>query len=703
MQKMRAKENTNLKNKINLKNLLVKNTQQSFNLQSINIQTITKDKIQNYFNEDKECNNIKFSKIRRLNNNIANNNLNNNYILNDDQISFFSFYNSNKEPSPINSLNSSPYSTHTQKKWNYKRLQKRYKNRYNHFNINTSNSLNNSSINSKIIYTNQSVSLNSSSNFSNNECLDSSDFSYRSRENKKKNYKELMMAEEDEVEFLKRKDVGLVSSEEEENNNSVDNNNDSEDNYNNEIERILIEIYNKNISIISSGNYCDIDKNKSELEDIEKQIKKYLKRKNLKTNFIVLKCLSKKIKELVGKYKEKVFEIDEIKSIYVTYKKKMNSLRNNLIFYNNNSVGSNVATNSNSSYDSYFNEDENLYKNSNSPLNEIVGKEISTILLRELINIKKTLKISSKEIENIFRYPLNLLKNENGKKIKFSVELMQTEEFCNTLLNDEFIYALLNQMKEIILRMPIPDISKLIEEVEKDCDHKNEMTRFIKFLNEKLGTTNENNDNNKNEINNYLDEYKIKENFNNNYILEEQIGKNIAFSVDTCSSTEGNTFKNDKIIKNTNSNSNENEDYYKNNNTNKNKKSKKKKQKTNNDENNKAENNEINFEDIDELLNYINDGSDSKKFKKKSKKCRKNKKRNNSNKEKENEDISYSDKHNCINNVENNDYVDNNDDAFEKIFNDFKRDIEKDSVYIYDINKIEPCLSNDFIKNKYNN
>ena len=156
------------------------------------------------------------------------------------------------------------------------------------------------------------------------------------------------------------------------------------------------------------------------------------------------------------------------------------------------------------------------------------------------------------------------------KKIKFSVELMQTEEFCNTSLNDEFIYALLNQMKEIILRMPILDISKLIEEVEKDYVHKNEMTRFIKFLNEKLGTTNENNDNNKNEINNYLDEYKIKENFNNNYIFEEQIGKNIEFSVDTCSSTEGNTFKNYKIIKNTNNNSSENEKYYKNNNTNKN-------------------------------------------------------------------------------------------------------------------------------------
>ena len=52
----------------------------------------------------------------------------------------------------------------------------------------------------------------------------------------------------------------------------------------------------------------------------------------------------------------------------------MNSLRNNLFFYRNNSVGSNVATNSYSSYDSYF-KDENLYKNNNSPLNEIVGKE----------------------------------------------------------------------------------------------------------------------------------------------------------------------------------------------------------------------------------------------------------------------------------------------------------------------------------------
>ena len=696
---MREKDNTNLKNKINLKNLLVKKTQQSFNLQSINIQTITKDKSQNYFNEDKKYINTKLpNKIRYLNSTLTNNNINNNYLLNEDQISFISFDNSNKEPSPINSLNSSPNSTYTQKKRNYKRLQKRYKNKYNNFNINTSNSINNLSLNSKIINTNHSVSLSSSSSSSYNDCSDSSNFSYRSRENKRKNYKELMMAEEDDLDYLKRREVGLVSSDEEENNNSVDNNNSLEENFSNEIERILIEIYNKNISIISSGNYSDINKNKSEIEDIEKQIKKFLKRKNFKTNLLVLKCLSNKIKELVGKYKEKVFEIEEIKNIYDTSKLKIQLLRNNQILHSNNSVGSNVATNSNSSYDS-FNEEENFFK-TNILLNvqdEITGKGISNILLRELINIKKTLKISSKEIESIFKYPLNLLKNENGKKIKFSVELMQSEEFCKTLLNDEFIYTLLSQMKGIFTQISIPNITQWIEEVLEDCDHKNEMTRFVKYINEKLGITNENNDNNKSESNNYLDEYnKIKENSNNNNLLEEQIGKNTAFSLDTGSSNEGILFKNDKIIKN--KSSNESEDYNKTNNSNSNKKSKKKKQKKNNENENKNENNKVNFKDIDELLNYINDETDSKKGKKKGKKGRKNKKQNNLNKEKEIE-MNNNSKNIENNNEEENNYSTNNDEDFEKIFNDFKRDIEKDSVYIYDINKIEPCLSNDFITN----
>ena len=120
-------------------------------------------------------------------------------------------------------------------------------------------------------------------------------------------------------------------------------------------------------------------------------------------------------------------------------------------------MGSTVATNSNSSYESYNNEDDVNFFNLNaffSVQNVAEIEEISSILLKELINIKKTLKISSKEIEGIFKYPLNLLKNENGKKIKFSIELMQSEEFCKTLLNDDFIYTLLSQMKGIFSKIP---------------------------------------------------------------------------------------------------------------------------------------------------------------------------------------------------------------------------------------------------------
>ena len=216
-----------------------------------------------------------------------------------------------------------------------------------------------------------------------------------------------MMVEENELDYLKRSEVGLISTDEEDNNNSMENSNSIEENFNNEIERILIEIYNKNISLISSGNCSEINKTNGEIEDIEKQIKKYLKRENLKTNLLVLRSLGNKIKELVGKYK------------------------------------SNVATNSNSngSLNNSYLEDENFLKNNLilNPQDELSGKGISHILLRELINIKRTLKISSKEIEGIFRYPLNILKDENGKKIKFSVELMQREEFCKILLNDELI------------------------------------------------------------------------------------------------------------------------------------------------------------------------------------------------------------------------------------------------------------------------
>ena len=660
--KMRDKDNKNIKTKITLKTFLAKKSQQqSFPLNSINIQTITTYKNNNkkLFNT-KDTNSLKYL-------NTPNSNNTNNYIINEDNLSF-SCYNSNQEPSPINSLNSS-YSTYTKKKRNHKRHKKKYKNN----NINTLDSINNLSLNSNIINTNNSVSSHSSNNSSYNECSDSSDISFQSRDYKRKNYYELMMAEENEIDYLSRKEVGLISSDEEDNNNSVDNNNSIEDNFSNEIERILIEIYNKNISIISSGEYND-NKNNFDIDDIEKQIKKYLKKQNFKTNLLVLKCLSNKIKELIGKYREKVFEIEEIKKIYETNKLKRqlmgNNINNNRITHSSNSIGSNLATNSNSSYDSNNNNEEDLFYKNTLLLkvqDEMTGKGITNILLRELINIKKTLKISSKEIESIFKYPLSILRNDNGKKIKFSIELMQLEEFCKILLNDELISTLLLQMKLVFSQFKMPEIIQLIDQVQDESSHKNEMTRFDKYINDKLGISNTINEKNNN--NNVMsDTYETENDFTfNNNNNNENNNNNL------------NNSEKNQIIKNNNNNEVEN-----NNNIN----NKKYDNNSGADSaSNNSEENKFNFQDIDELLNYINEETDSKKGKKKNKKNRKNKKFNN----KENIEITK------------NDNVDKEikcqiDDDFDNEFEQFKKDIKKDSIYFYEFNKISPCLSDEFLE-----
>lgn len=623
---MQTKDKKNLNNKIAFKNILVPKNLLYSNTEKINIQTIKIDKAKNYLNEDKRFFSSKnLKKIRYLNNTSINYNIKSkNYRQNDEQISFYDSSESNRSPSPINSLNQSSYITYTKKK-----KQKRHQKQNAIKNYQYCSSINNISFNSNV---NNTIFLNSSSSSSSdNDYSESSEISYRSRDNKRKNYFDQMMIEENELDYLKKSEVGIITSEEEDNNNSLDNSNFIEENFNNEIERILIEIYNNNITLISSGNYNEINKNSSQVKDVEKQIKNYLKRENLKTNLKVLRTLSNKIKELVGKYKEKVFEIKEIKSIYEIIQRRQ-LLINNQIIHCNNSGESNVATNSNSnSLDYSFNEEDN-YNFSNLISN--LQDEKPDILLRELINIKKTLKISSKEIEQIFRYPLNLLKNENGKKIKFSIELMQREEFCKTLLNDEIISTILKHIKEIFCQNNSSNIIKMIEELEENCDHKNEMTRFVEYINNKL-------EKKKNENN------KLDENKNEN---DEQINDNV---------------------------------------NNKNHKEKKGKKRNNNENKNNNDEKEIDFKDIDALLNYINEDTDSKKGKKKGKKSKKNKKQN----KKEEKEI-IQDNNNYYDDITNNLGYE-----FEKEFENFKKEIEESSINIYNTNKIIPCLSNDFIKN----
>jgi hypothetical protein len=456
---MKVKVNKNIKNKIDLENILV-----SKNPENINIQTININKRKNYINEEKKFWSSKNLKKKiYLNNSAINYNINNKkYYQNDEQISFFESWESDRSPSPINSLASSMHITYTKKKKKQKRYQKKKISKYNYKNKKYYNSLNNISFNSNI---NNSIFLASSSSSSSSDndydYSESSDISFRSKDNKRKRFYEENMIEENESDYLKKSEVGIISSEEEDNNNSLDISNSIEENFNNEIERILIDIYNKNITIISSENFNEIFKNNYHIEDTQKQIKKFLKRENFKINLLVLKSLSNKIKELIGKYKEKIFEIKEIKYLYEIIQRQRQYIINNQQIHFNNSVESNVATNSNSnSLNDSNNEEENLFN-----LQDKIVSKAPNILLRELIHIKRTLKLSSKEIETIFRYPFSLL-NEKGKKIKFSVELMQNEEFCKTLLNDEILSNILRQIKGIFNQENDIKITKMIEELE---------------------------------------------------------------------------------------------------------------------------------------------------------------------------------------------------------------------------------------------
>lgn len=117
--------------------------------------------------------------------------------------------------------------------------------------------------------------------------------------------------------------------------------------------------------------------------------------------------------------------------------------------------------------------------------NELTDQGITKILLKELINIKRTLKKSSIEIRNIFQYPLNII--EQFTKTKFNIEQIQIEEYSKVLLNDELISGLLLEFKIIFNQIKAQDIIDLIDSVEEDkIIGQSEFARFDKAINGKV-------------------------------------------------------------------------------------------------------------------------------------------------------------------------------------------------------------------------
>ena len=64
------------------------------------------------------------------------------------------------------------------------------------------------------------------------------------------------------------------------------------------------------------------------------------------------------------------------------------------------------------------------------------------------------------------------------------------------------------------------------------------------------------------------------------------------------------------------------------------------------------------------------------------------------------------DKYNCLENKNSDNYeeediiCEDNNDNEDKFFEEFKKDIEKNTIYVYEINKIQPFLSEEFLANK---
>ena len=505
---------------------------------------------------------------------------------------------------------------------------------YNDFNIISVSNKNKKRISSKnsILKRNKTrrrknINYSNYSNYSNSSSCSSREYRRKNNINYNDN-SELM-------DYQSRKDIGLNSSE---NDDSIDSSFLEENNFSNEIERILIEIYNKNISIISSNfNIHDILKyKKNEIINIEKQFNSYLKKLNFKCNLLVLKILSDKIRELICKYKEKILEIPEVKRIYDRWLKKKEKVKfEKLKMKNCTDIYSNSLFNLNDFNDLQY---ENLIVKNSMILKtneELTEKGITQVILRELINIQKTLKISSKEIEKIFKYPLSLLKDDlTGKRIYFSIEKIQLEEFDRIILKNEFIILVMHQIKLIFGQFKITDLTKLINEIEKEKNnHQNEKTKFDEFVLLKL------NENISNKINkNSNNKLLLNDNDINNYLNTKETFPTLTSSTSVESVKEKKENNNFNIVNNNICYVNE-------------------------------------FTDLDELVKFISDESDIRKVKKKKNKKKKNKK------------IEIEETQ-----------IENDDNFYDQELIDAKKDLENYSVNYYSFNKIKPYLSKEFIE-----
>ena len=229
-----------------------------------------------------------------------------------------------------------------------------------------------------------------------------------------------------------------------------------------EIERILIDVYNSHITPnqhIQFPDYKDIDlfcRNESEI-----------------TNLLLLQVLLSKIRIVMEIYREKIYENEEVNQIRQHYYEKKN-----IIAPNDNTLSELEPQNELQIIN------PNLLLPS-FPLKENDAKQLkqNTDIIQLLYNlkcIKHCLIVSSRDIEKIFSYPLSFLKL-NEKVVKFSFEYIQIEEYSRAILNDEVISRILLQIKTI------DKTNLILKDIDNDpLSPSNETARLIEFIDQRI-------------------------------------------------------------------------------------------------------------------------------------------------------------------------------------------------------------------------
>ena len=178
---------------------------------------------------------------------------------------------------------------------------------------------------------------------------------------------------------------------------------------------------------------------------------------------LVINQLLSKIKDLIGRYKTKIFEIGDIKNLRETFYRS--KIRKN--HSPNHFLPPTIYTSKFSLPSSH--RQHITYLNSYPQTKEHLVKSTIRTIFCELRNIKRSLNKSAKDIEIIF-------KEQKDKFTYYSIELCQREEYLNTLVNDKFIQMLISENRE-------EEFENLIYEIEEDRDNTvYHITDFLNYL-----------------------------------------------------------------------------------------------------------------------------------------------------------------------------------------------------------------------------